>query len=55
MINFSEYSWEYEGYKYIFKEATLKSSYEDAEEFCKSQGGELPDFEPERTEFKKSV
>jgi len=51
----TEYSWEYEGYKYIFKEATLKSSYKDAEEYCKSQGGELPVFEPEREKRKHVV
>ena len=51
----AEYSWEYNGYKYTFKEAAVKSSFYKAEEFCKSQGGEIPFFEYEKHEVKKSV
>ena len=55
-LNFTEYSWEFEGYKYSWKEATsIKSSYKDSVEFCKSQGGELPYFEAEKESIKKSV
>ena len=54
-VNIAEYSWEYNGYKYTFKETAVKSSFYKAEEFCKSQGGELPFFEYEKHEVKKSV
>jgi len=49
----TEYSWEYNGYKYTFKEAAVKSSFYKAEEFCKSQGGELPFFDHEKHEVTK--
>ena len=32
-VNIAEYSREYNGYKYIFKEAAVKSSFYKAEEF----------------------
>ena len=54
-VNIAEYSWEYNGYKYTFKEAAVKSSFYKAEEFCKSQGGELPFFDYEKQEVTKSV
>jgi len=45
----TDYSWEFEGYKYKWDEATHpKSSYKDAVEFCESLGGELPYFEAEK-------
>ena len=51
----SDYSWEYEGYKYVFNESTPESTYEDAEKICKSQNGELPYFESEKEDIKKLV
>ena len=50
-----EYSWEYENYKYTYKSEELKYTYEKAEEYCKSQGGDLPHFEYEKFEGKTSV
>ena len=51
---YADYSWEYEGHKYTFKEKNLKT-YEAAEEFCRSQGGWLPNFKKSTFNMKKSV
>jgi len=48
----TDYSWEFEGYKYTFKENNQKS-YEEAKEFCKSQGGYILNFIKTKFDLRK--